>query len=108
MNNEITYKEFTISTGEVLHRITYANDEMAFVDNRKNTVSSVCDNSTAIRWWQYDVTKNELVVLYKNNPTYYHYAGVPYSTLFAMLSADSLGAFVAKEIKPNFTLSATY
>lgn len=103
MNNEIIYKEISYA-GRVIHRLTYANGETAFV--RDNRITSSPEDSTAIYWWMYDVDTKELWVRYQNSTTYYVYAGVPFFTVFAMLSADSLGAFVAKEIKPNFGMSS--
>lgn len=46
-----------------------------------------------------------LVVQYKNSDTFYRYEGVPFTAMFALMSADSLGAFIAREIKPNYSVA---
>jgi hypothetical protein len=82
--------------------VTYANNEWAFV--REEHISSSTKYSTAIDWWRYGVKSNILTVKYKNSETFYDYEGVPFALMFALMSADSLGAFIAKEIKPIYGL----
>jgi hypothetical protein len=100
MSNTSTIRQSTY-TGDTF--IDYANKEMAVIDDRR--ISSVAIHSSAIYYWSYDIVSNELVVQYKSSDTYYHYVGVPFSTIFALMNADSLGAFIAKEIKPNFSVA---
>ena len=82
--------------------VTYANNEWAWV--RDEYISSSTRYSTAIEWWQYNVKTNKLVVQYKNSETFYNYYGVPFALVFALMTADSLGAFIAKEIKPHYSV----
>lgn len=83
--------------------ITYSNNEWAFVG--KDHIGSTPRFSTAISHWAYYPKESMLVVLYKSsNDTYYHYLDVPFSTILAMMTAESLGSFIAKEIKPNFSV----
>ena len=84
--------------------VTYANNEWAWV--RDEYISSSTRYSTAIEWWQYNVKTNKLVVQYKNSETFYNYYGVPFALVFALMTADSLGAFIAKEIKPHYSVVA--
>jgi hypothetical protein len=99
MSNTITYENTTLGNLQV----TYANDELAFITG--DYIASCPLHSTAISWWKYETKTNELVVKYKSSETYYYYVGVPFSAMFALMSADSLGAFIAKEIKPNFSIA---
>lgn len=84
--------------------IDYANGETAIVG--KNYIMSWPTNSTAIAEWTYRPAVQRLVVAYKNSTTPYIYEGVPVSVIFAMLTADSLGAFIAREVKPNYGVKA--
>lgn len=79
--------------------IAYANGETAVV--RKDNISSCTDYSEAIQYWCYDVKYETLVVQYRNSDNFYRYDAVPYTVIFALMTADSLGAYIAKEIKPN-------
>jgi hypothetical protein len=96
MSNTLTYDTDTKPC------VTYANNEWAWV--REDSISSATNNSTAIGYWHYNVKTNVLTVQYKNSDTYYDYEGVPFTAMFALMSADSLGAFIAKEIKPIYGL----
>jgi len=96
MSNTLTYDTDTNPC------VTYANNEWAFV--REEHISSSTKYSTAIDWWRYGVKSNILTVKYKNSETFYDYEGVPFTAMFALMSADSLGAFIAKEIKPIYGL----
>jgi hypothetical protein len=98
MSNTITYENTTI--GQCL---TYANNEWAWVIG--DTIACTVKNSSAIVYWAYNTSNNELRVQYKSSETYYTYYGVPFLTMFALMTADSLGAFIAKEIKPNFSIA---
>lgn len=83
--------------------IDYANQEKAVVSDL--SIGSCPHNSSAVQYWSYKVKTNELVVQYKSSETFYRYEGVPFSTIFALMNAESLGAFIAKEIKPNFSIA---
>ena len=96
MSNTLTYDTDTRPC------VTYANNEWAWV--REDSISSATLYSTAIEYWYYNVKTNVLTVHYKNSDTYYDYEGVPFTAMFALMSADSLGAFIAKEIKPKYGL----
>jgi hypothetical protein len=97
MNNTLTYDTDTKPC------VTYANNEWAWV--REDSISSAPMHSTAISHWHYNVKTNVLTVQYKNSETFYDYEGVPFTAMFALMTADSLGAFIAKEIKPNFSVA---
>ena len=84
--------------------IPYANGEKAFV--RSHRIASVPNNSTAIRYWSYKPEKQTLTVQYANGDKFYDYEGVPFSAVYAMMLADSLGNFIAKNIKPFYTVEA--
>lgn len=79
--------------------IDYANGETAVI--RKNSIASCPDHSEAISYWSYDVEYKTLIVHYKKSENYYRYSEVPYTVIFALMTANSLGAYIAKEIKPN-------
>jgi hypothetical protein len=98
MSNTITYENTSIG-----QCITYANEEWAWVIG--DAIACTVKNSSAIAYWSYNTSNNELRVQYKSSDTNYTYYGVPFSTLFALMTADSLGAFIAKEIKPNFSIA---
>lgn len=99
MKQTLIYENSTI--GQCL---TYANDEWAWV--KDDYISSSTKYSSAIDWWKYDVKSSILTVQYRNSETFYNYEGVPFPTMFALMSADSLGAFIAREIKPNFSVAS--
>lgn len=99
MSNTLTYKKTKLGNLQV----TYTNDEWAFITG--DYIASNPRHSTAIAWWKYETKTNELVIRYKNSDTFYHYVGVPFATMFALMSADSLGEFIAREIKPNFSVA---
>jgi hypothetical protein len=79
--------------------IEYANNETAMIG--RTAITSYPLHSTAISYWHYNPATNELVVCYTDGDTYYTYEGVLMRTVFAMFTADSLGAFIATEVKPN-------
>jgi len=86
-------------TSNSIKDIAYANGETALALN--DSIWDCPKYSDAIAFWDYNVVSNVLAVKYKNSDTYYHYEGVPFLTMFGLLMAESLGAFIAKEIKPN-------
>ena len=98
MSNTLTYDK--TSHGNL---ITYANNEWAWVQD--DNISSCTRHSTAISFWVYYPKSGKLAVQYKSSPTFYHYEGVPFSVMFALMSADSLGNFIAKEVKPNYSVA---
>lgn len=102
MNN--TTNTVTYADHETGHMVTYANNEWAWV--KEDSIASYTTYSTAVQWWRYEAKYGILTVQYKNNDTYYKYEGVPFYTVFAMLTADSLGAFIAREVKPHFSVTA--
>jgi hypothetical protein len=97
MSNTATLKKSL--TGKFTY-IDYANGECAIVG--KSYIMSFPENSTAIAEWTYRPAKQTLSVIYKKGDTRYTYEAVPMSVIFAMLTADSLGAFIAREVKPNY------
>ena len=101
-HNEYMNAMRTTSTGITI--IPYANNETAQVSKKRNTLFSFPDHSTAIKYWHYDPKTELLSVEYQNSNTLYQYEGVPFAAVFAMLTADSLGAYVAKEIKPKYSV----
>lgn len=101
MKQTLIYENSTI--GQCL---TYANDEWAHFQRDGQILASCPKNSSAVQFWYYNLSDQELVVQYKKSETFYHYEGVPFPTMFALMSADSLGAFIAREIKPNFSVAS--
>jgi hypothetical protein len=100
----LTPLETTVtSTGETSKGLGYANGEMAWF--RDNSIASSTMYSTAIAYWTYDVVTKDFIVKYKSSETYYTYEGVPHSVIFDMMFADSLGAFIAKTIKPTYSVA---
>jgi hypothetical protein len=85
--------------------LTYANGEWAhfFLDGA--LLSSCPSNSSAIQFWSYDIRNGEFVVQYKKSDTFYRYEAVPFKVIFDLMLAESLGAFIAKEIKPNYSVA---
>ena len=83
--------------------LDYSNGEQALVS--RLTIWSQPENSTAIAEWEYDPKRETLTVIYKNGETRYTYEGVPMKMVFLMMSADSLGSFVAREIKPKYSVA---
>jgi hypothetical protein len=83
--------------------LTYANGEQAWLHETR--IGSIVDNSTAIQYWSYDIETKKLTVQYRSSDTYYYYEEVPYTVIFEMMFADSLGAFIAKTIKPTYSVA---
>lgn len=82
--------------------INYANNEFAIIGN--NSIFSLPTNSSSIAEWTYEPEEQALSVIYKSCETKrYYYEGVPMSVVFALLTADSIGSFIAREVKPNYT-----
>jgi hypothetical protein len=66
-------------------------------------ISCLVKESTSIKYWAWE--NNSLVVEFVQNPEKsYRYVGVPYSVIVDLLNADSVGSFVARQIKPNYEL----
>lgn len=99
MSNTATFRKSL--TGKFTY-IDYANGEWAMVS--KNSVWSHPSNSTAIKAWDYFPASKRLTVVYKNSDKAYYYEGVPMGVIFAMMTADSLGAFIAREVKPHYSV----
>ena len=97
MSNTATLKKSL--TGKFTY-IEYTNGECAIIG--EDYIMSFPENSTAIAEWTYRPAKQTLSVIYKKGDTRYTYEAVPMSVIFAMLTADSLGAFIAREVKPNY------
>ena len=97
MTNTITPNQH-IATG-----LDYANGETAFMYT--NSIASTVVNSTAVDFWSYDPSTKDLAVRYKSSPTFYRYEDVPFHVIFALMLADSLGAFIAKEVKPYYSVA---
>lgn len=57
--------------------------------------------SSAVECVTYSLDTNTLGIAYTGNKQYF-YREVPFATVIQMLNADSVGAFIAKRIKPNF------
>lgn len=82
--------------------ITYANGEIAWLHETR--IGSLVKDSSAIGYWTYDIVSKTLTVQYRSSDTFYYYEEVPYTVIFEMMFADSLGAFVAKTIKPTYSV----
>lgn len=85
--------------------LTYSNDEMAFFLGNGEYLSSVPKNSSAIQYWSYDLVNRQLTVQYQSSNTFYRYEGVPFQVIFDLMLADSLGHFIAKVVKPNYSVA---
>jgi hypothetical protein len=57
--------------------------------------------SSAVSEWNYLVHTATLVVEYKGSTKQYFYEEVPSYKVFQMLASESIGAFIAKAIKPH-------
>lgn len=85
--------------------ITYANGEWAHFQRDGQVLASCPNNSSAVQFWYYNLSDQELVIQYKKSETFYHYENVPFSVIFDLMLADSLGAFIAKEVKPKYSVA---
>ena len=85
--------------------ITYANGEWAHFQRDGKVLASCPNNSSAVQFWYYDLAEQKLVVQYKSSETFYHYEGVPFNVVFDLMLADSLGHFIAKVVKPNYSVA---
>jgi hypothetical protein len=94
----LTHINSTVGKG-----LNYANGEMAWITG--DNVRSSCMYSTAIAYWDYSVVTKNFIVKYKSSEKFYQYEGVPYSVIIEMMFADSIGAFIAKQIKPNYSVA---
>lgn len=86
--------------------LLYANGEKAWLNINNDSISSACEQSSAIGYWKYNFVTKNFTVKYKLSNNFYIYEGVPYSIIIEMMFADSLGAFIAKRIKPNYSVNA--
>lgn len=98
---EITITNPTYTDKKV---ITYSNGENAYFLT-DNLLSSCPNNSSAVGFWCYDLRQKSLTVQYKKSPTYYIYEEVPMGVVFDLMLADSLGQFIAKVVKPNYSVA---
>ncbi len=57
--------------------------------------------STTVRQLRYDDETQILAITYNTGATY-NYSGVPFSVYSNALKADSIGTYVAKEVKGKF------
>jgi len=80
--------------------IVTASGDNAFQNGER--IGSFATESKSVEYWSYDAEQKELTVQYKSSKAFYIYASVPFSTLFGLLTAESIGSFVAKEVKPNY------
>ena len=53
----------------------------------------------------YEPWAQELFVRFQGNETTYVYHGIKLETYESLLSADSLGGFINKEIKPRYSVT---
>lgn len=84
------------------NKITTASGDNVYLNTDGKRVGSMAYSSTSVEYWNYKAETSELVIQYKSSETFYVYSGVPFSVLFGLLSAESIGSFVAKEVKPNY------
>jgi hypothetical protein len=81
-------------------KIITTSGDNAFLHEER--IGSNAFSSSSVEYWSYKPDKKELVIQYKSSEVFYVYEGVPFSVLFGLLSAESIGSFVAKEVKPNY------
>lgn len=81
--------------------IHYGDGEMAFM--RGDNITSLPSRSKAVSYWKW--AKGELTVQYRGTEVFYRHEGVPLSVVFDLMNAESLGAFVATKIKPNYEVA---
>lgn len=103
MTNQITFTPQVVGVSALRAHLNYANNEIAFIDD--NDLSSLCEHSSAISFWNYNLKDKSLTVRYLSSEQFYGYENVPFVAIFSLLSADSLGAFIAKEIKPYYSVT---
>lgn len=85
--------------------LLYANDERAFFLNEGQWLASLPLQSSAIQWWSYELGTGVLTVQYQSSDTFYRYQSVPFHVIFDLMLAESLGHFIAKEVKPNYSVA---
>lgn len=85
--------------------LAYANGEHAFFIMEGKFLASMPQESSAIKFWSYDLANGDLTVQYKSSLTFYKYEGVPFQVIFDLMLADSLGHFIAKVVKPNYSVA---
>lgn len=67
---------------------------------------SFSPESSAVKYISYLMADERLSVTYSNGQTYF-YDEVKFPTVIQLLDADSVGAFIAKQIKPNYKVTAS-
>jgi hypothetical protein len=85
--------------------LAYSNNEHAFFIIEGAYLASSPKNSSAVQFWSYDIANGTLTVQYKSSPTFYRYESVPFQVIFDLMLADSLGQFIAKVVKPNYSVA---
>ena len=96
MTKQVTLRK--PNSGAFVAGITTDNGSVYF--GHDGEISCVPD-STAIKWWNWN--NGVLAVQYRSAPhTYYFYQAVPLEEAWNLIMAESVGAFIAKNIKPNY------
>lgn len=83
--------------------VDYANGEMAFIDP-SGDIRSAPKHSSAVKFWSW--REGTLCVIYQSSDTMYYYEGVPVTLAWELMLAESVGAFIAKRVKPNYEVRA--
>lgn len=81
-------------------QITLPNGDMVFI--MQDNVFCAEVTSTSIQYWAYMPNSKRFTVQYRTSETYYTYVGVPFEVVHGLMTADSVGKYVATEIKPNY------
>jgi hypothetical protein len=74
----------------------------AHVFSDGNAIVTYVDSS-AISNWQW--TPQFFSVTYKSSKTVYFYHGIPFTTIVGLLATQSVGKFIATEIKAKFPVA---
>ena len=83
--------------------VDYANGEMAFIDPNGDIRSSLT-HSSAVKFWKW--SNGTLAVIYQSSDKMYEYEGVPVTLVWEIMLAESVGAFIAKRVKPHYGVRA--
>lgn len=67
---------------------------------------SFMPESSAVNYLTYMLADERLGVTFSNGQTYF-YEQVEFATVIQLLASDSVGAFIAKQIKPNHPVTAS-
>lgn len=78
--------------------IQYGDGESASV--KGDNITSLPGRSSAVGYWNWN--KGNLTVKYRGSQDFYRYIGVSLGAVLRMMNAESLGAFIATEVKPNY------